>query len=379
MAVYIVYRSFDQGPTGKYLKRFEDDTVLDWFCRHWDHLAIEDRELADERLAKVLGCDGWFMWNPFWYAAEQEIPKPATSAALLALLRDHLEDDTFKGTAHALQVLTEEDGEGGALYYLDDHFVKRSRGRAAYLLLEDWRLPGGHGAGSFLSPVRTLELPRGGTGPGTTFVVNLERESKYPLDMDLLGAYRIEGVRLPELAQYLCRVPPATPEFRWHMRFRQLPALMLAGVELGDPTDEAFLRAIRDEPGAVVHWSAWSDWRQEQDREPPGIRLLRGALERLARLPGRLQDEHSRDSDVGAACRELIELEQRHRDELRTTTHSLIHVEEHLAQICLDGSWTDEPYFGQWLFFDDLWASAHPDLAGAILRFALRWDVLSPD
>jgi hypothetical protein len=64
---------------------------------------------------------------------------------------------------------------------------------------------------------------------------------------------------------------------------------------------------------------------------------------------------------------------------LRTTLHSLIHVEEHLAQMCLDGSWTDEPYFGQWIFFDDLWASAHADLANAILHFAARWDVLTPE
>ena len=65
MPVYFAYRSFDLGPTGKYLKRFEDDTVLEWFRRHWKHLAIEDADLADERLTEVLGCDSWFLWNPF--------------------------------------------------------------------------------------------------------------------------------------------------------------------------------------------------------------------------------------------------------------------------------------------------------------------------
>jgi hypothetical protein len=52
---------------------------------------------------------------------------------------------------------------------------------------------------------------------------------------------------------------------------------------------------------------------------------------------------------------------------------------EHLVQACVDGSGTADPYYGQWYFFDDVWASAQPDLANALLRFASRWDVLSPD
>jgi len=183
MPVYFAYRDFDLGPTGKYLKQFDDDTVLDWFRRHWEHLAIEEREQADERLTEVLGCDGWFLWNPFQMAAAEGLPPPESDEALMGLLRRCMGDDNFAGSPHSLQVFTEEDGEGGA----------------------------------------------------------------------------------------------------------------------------------------------------------------------------------------------------HHRSELRTTHHSLIQVDDHLAQACLDVSWTDDPYFSQWLVFDDLWASAHPDLANAILRFAARWDVLSGD
>ena len=59
MPVWFAYRSFDHGPTGKHLKRFEDDTVLDWFRSHWDHLAIEDREVSDERLAAIVDAFGF--------------------------------------------------------------------------------------------------------------------------------------------------------------------------------------------------------------------------------------------------------------------------------------------------------------------------------
>jgi hypothetical protein len=57
---------------------------------------------------------------------------------------------------------------------------------------------------------------------------------------------------------------------------------------------------------------------------------------------------------------------------------------EHLAQIGVhSGTWQyiagpgKTPLFQQWIFFDDLWAAAHPALANGILRFAQRWDVLS--
>ena len=46
--------------------------------------------------------------------------------------------------------------------------------------------------------------------------------------------------------------------------------------------------------------------------------------------------------------------------------------------MCIDGSHKEEagPYFGQWILFDDQWASAHPELADALLTWCARWDVL---
>jgi hypothetical protein len=380
MPVYFAYRSFDLGPTGKYLKRFEDDTVLGWFRRHWDQLAVEDIEEADRRLTEALGCDGWFLWNPFRMAAEAKLPPPESDEALLGLIRACMGDHPFVGSPHCLQVFTEDDGEGGALYYFDGRFLEESGESAAYLLHDDWRLPSGPAEEGHVPSVATEALLPEGRGPGATYIIILERESKYPLEDDLRGGYRIEGVRLPELARHFCRRPPKTgTDHDWPGYLRRLPALVLGGVEAADPLEGAFLREVKATPGDAVHWAAWSDWRLERGGEPPGISLLRDAFGRLARFPGPLQDRLPTDTDLDTACRRLIEMEVRHRDELRTTLHSLIHVEDHLAQMCLDTSWSDEPYFGQWIFFDDLWAGAHPDLADAILRFAAQWDVLSPD
>jgi hypothetical protein len=57
---------------------------------------------------------------------------------------------------------------------------------------------------------------------------------------------------------------------------------------------------------------------------------------------------------------------------------SRVHVEEHLAQLCLhaDKAYSHDEWH-QWYFFDDLWAGAHPTIAEALLRYGKRWDVLS--
>jgi hypothetical protein len=62
-------------------------------------------------------------------------------------------------------------------------------------------------------------------------------------------------------------------------------------------------------------------------------------------------------------------------------SRSQIQVEDHLAQFCVNWVAPGNKYgpeeFFRWILFDDLWASAHPDLADSILRYVNRWNVLS--
>lgn len=56
----------------------------------------------------------------------------------------------------------------------------------------------------------------------------------------------------------------------------------------------------------------------------------------------------------------------------REPGRSLIRCGDHMAQMAIhmDG------YFGyrQWYLFDDIWAGAHPDLAGSLMRYGAHWD-----
>jgi hypothetical protein len=372
MPVWHVYRSFDVPPTGKHLRRFDDDTLLDWFRRNWAYLAVANRNLADQRLREVLGYGGWPLDRPFVRSAEEGLPPPESIEDVLARMRASFgNEDVSSSSPHVLEMMTEDDGEGGAVYFFDGHFLKKSGFRAAYLLHDDWRLPSGSGAGGFNPTAETIELEPGGDGTGATYAVFLMRESKYPID-DLQPAWRIDGIRLPDLARHLLAEPLNAPCPGY---LRLLPALAFAGVSLPEPMDGAFLSAVRTDPSDAASWAAWNDWRAERGAEPPGISLLREAFARMARLPGWIQDELTRKSSTQA----LLEMETKHRGELRQAPKSLLHGEEHLLQMCLDGSHRDEagPYFGQWILFDDLWAGAHPELADALLTWCARWDVLT--
>jgi hypothetical protein len=371
MPVWHVYRSFDVAPTGKHLRRFDDDTVLEWFQRNWGYLAVGDRDLADQRLVEVLGYGGWPLFMPFIRSAEQGLPPPKSIEDVLVRMRDRFGDENVSSSSpHVLEMMTEDDGEGGAVYFFDGHFLKASGSRAAYLLHDDWRLPSGSGAGGFTPTAETKELEPVGDGPGATYALFLVRESKYPID-DLEPAYCIDGVRLPDLARHLLAAPP--PDSAGYLRL--LPALAFAGVSLPEPMDEVFLSAVRTDSSDAASWAAWNDWRAERGEEPPGIALLRAAFARMARLPGSLQDQLFRNWSAQA----LLEMETKHRDQLRPTPKSLLSGEDHLIQMCLDGSHSDDPgpYFSQWILFDDLWASAHPELADALLTWSARWDVLT--
>jgi hypothetical protein len=153
---------------------------------------------------------------------------------------------------HVLEMMTEDDGEGGAVYFFDGHFLKESGSRAAYLLHDDWRLPSGCGAGGFTPTAKTKDMEPAGDGPGATYAVFLVRESKYPID-DLRPAYCIDGVRLPGLVGHLFAAPP-DDVFAGYLRL--LPVLAFAGVSLREPMDEAFLSAIRTDPSDTLSWAA---------------------------------------------------------------------------------------------------------------------------
>ncbi|MCI0460728.1 MAG: TIGR02996 domain-containing protein [Gemmataceae bacterium] len=58
MSVHFAFRSPNLEPAGKYVKRFDDETVLDWFAARWGWTSIADEEALERRVNRALGCKG---------------------------------------------------------------------------------------------------------------------------------------------------------------------------------------------------------------------------------------------------------------------------------------------------------------------------------
>jgi uncharacterized protein (TIGR02996 family) len=384
MAVYFVYRCHYAGPTEKYVKRFEEDTVLDWFRTHWNHLATTDRRAAHTRVKEVLGQSVYGFSSLFHAAGEHSLPPPETDDQLRSYLEQHLHvEGELLFSPHVLQVLTDDDELQMAYFFFDDHYLAQHHRLASFLLHEDWKLPAGAGSGTFEPAVRLGKFEPGGQGQGVTYAVYLVYYDSGNLDLE--GPFRIQGVRMPDLARHLLRATPTggfPHKGGWELEPRLLRAALASRDEALPDMEQAFLRDIHSSPSEDLAWNAYSDWLMDRGQPAAGLVLLERALRQVARYPlariGGGKWSHLLLGTPEAAARELKDVVGKPGKSTHQPDRSLVRVDEHIAQLCLHTDrWGDVHLYHQWIYFDDLWASAHPDLANAILRFAGRWDVLT--
>lgn len=250
-----------------------------------------------------------------------------------------------------------------AVLVFDDHYRAANPGKADFLLLPDWQLPGGESddPAPDLSAIRTDPVEPRGDGEGVLYAFREAPGSDNLLDKnDCDRVCRVEGVQLPDLARYaLCHKQDEGADGYCYALIELRDALLAL---LTNPTgeDTGFLIAIRDQPAELTHWDAYSDWLVERDQPPAGLHLLGQAL-------------HSANFPKG-------------RDS-RNPAFDRFKVTPHMAQACKhEGRWYRKPMtdeitrhdtFAQFIFFDDRWAAAHPALAAGVLTFASRWDVLT--
>jgi uncharacterized protein (TIGR02996 family) len=385
VAVHFVYRHPIESPAGKYVVHFPDDTVLTWFQRHWSHLVTADEDVVD-RLDQ-LGCLAWDLYTLFEAAARHNLGPPASDDQLREYLERYLK---VKGMVHcrphAIQVLTDNDEVMLSYFFFDDHFLEKYGERVSFLLLEHWQLPGGAGPGGFRPDVTTLPVRPAGQGEGTTYLVTSTVYARAYLD-DLGDSHRIEGIRLPELARYLAL---SSPRKAWPFELALIRCQLLTPPPGADERERPFLEELQAQRPDETPWMVYSDWLVDHGQPPAGTTLLRRALEQVPRLP--LQWLHQDDQ-----CRWALTYNRSIEGTRKSIAARLpplsqdyplqshVHAEEHLAQVCIyvpEGTEPEEPEcdgfrWHQWYFFDDLWASAHPALANALLAFGRRWDLLS--
>jgi uncharacterized protein (TIGR02996 family) len=347
MTVHFVSRSHYDGPTGLHHRRFDDATVVDWFRNRWEGINSDER--ADRRGQQLLGTRVYSFWKLFTGIEDQALPPPRTMRALAESLEEAgLYINEIRTSPGLLQVFTDDDEIELAYYFFDDSYLAKHGARAAYLLHGDWKMPPDVGAGGFKPAERTQRVGKG-KGDGTTYLVFHDVWDSGNLT-DIEGGYRIDGVRLPGLVQYLTRNEPPDVGCSFHYDMKALRSQLLPEGKKAKAPEDPFLFAIREAPDDDGRWGVFSDWLEERGERSAGVFMLERALRGVSRQP----------------------LES-YPNWKFNPKKSLIQVEDHVAVLCRNVS---PKCFHQWYFFDDLWAAAHPDLANGLLRYARRWDVL---
>jgi uncharacterized protein (TIGR02996 family) len=347
MTVHFVYRN-QQGPTGLFHRRFQEATVLDWFANHWE--GFLDWESAYEHVIDLLGCSVYGFHRLFEAIAVDALAPPRTARRLQeALERANMIHTEVHVSTHCVQAATDDDETELAWYFVDDAYLAQKGPRASYLLRDDWRLPAEAGAGGFRPTVKTTRAGKR-RGEGTTYLVFHDFWDSGNLT-DLEGGYRIDGIRLPELARYLLTNEVPDLGCCFHYDVPLLKQCLLPKVARVRTEEQALLRAIAESPADDAAWNVLHDWLQDHGGRSAGAHLLERALREVTK------------SQVGSYSGWEFDPKK-----------SRVQVEEHVAVLCRHVH--EDNLYHQWYFFDDLWASAQPDLANAILRYAARWDVL---
>ena len=256
---------------------------------------------------------------------------------------------------HLFQVCSMYDDMDFSLHFFDDHFAARHPERVTFPLWEQQTLPDQvlSEPGRFVWRGTLNEIEPRANGVGDVYLIFIVVESRAWLE-ELYGAFRLRGLRLPELAGYLQSVRPQAFEQRSLGTTR----------ELADwPTALCLLR--------------WAAMQSALDVDLESI---------LARLDGwdphQILDHLDRVALAGdwQTCEQgwheaVANLEGADLHGWKYTREpTFIQSAPHFAQLGFtdqhSSSWNTETYNTQWYLFDDLWAASHPDMATSLLHWA---------
>lgn len=192
MKIYFAYRT-GYLPNTRHLKVFEANSILEWFQTHWYILTDSKSDAYAELLGiRVYGIP---LWND-----EEEIPVPESISELRESIEQYAYCEEVKGNASCLQVLTDDDEIELAWHFFDEGYVNRYPEKTSLWLTPTLPIDFGTN-GLKLANKTSLVLPKG-TGQGTVYYASSSIYDSSNLE-GLEGIYRIDGIRLPQLLDYL--------------------------------------------------------------------------------------------------------------------------------------------------------------------------------
>lgn len=399
--VHFVCRSQYEAPLGHRIVRFQEPDVLTWFQNHWigndegwlrdpslrDHLPddlppsdwddADYQELYYQRTLSLFG--GKVMgFNAIWDAMRTWGSAPTDLEYLETFLSTfHYPEGEMTFHPHALQTITDDDQIDIAWYLFDDEFANAHPERISYLLHPTWDFPSTSSAseGSLLTTdsLRKLDI-KPGLGKGATYCVFLSATDGETLN-DITGTFRVDGVRLPEFSDHLCRQSVSLKTTKWDWLAPTWPEEL---IQL-----RAFLLSKPDKSLSEVIGEADCETLYRRLSFPRGLLDFRYEEKNPSVLTGNRQD----CEDDWQRLREFLKTrtEEAHSSWRRTEHPPLVQATPHFTQVRFRSHYSTKKeltWSHQWnqtwacLFFDDLWAGAHPKIAESLLHYGGSWRLL---
>src|SRR5262249_21964494 len=157
-------------------------------------------------------------------------------------------------TADTIQVATDDDEVGLAMYWFTDAFAQKHPHRVAYLLREDRQLPGALGPGGFKPKPGVHRVGRRGRGDKALYVVSEDGGECDRLD-DRAPPIKVPGRRVPDVVPWLLGLTESEAEglvgsvVRLHAPLRRL-------LDQGEGLERSFRQALAEAPADVATWGA---------------------------------------------------------------------------------------------------------------------------
>ena len=368
MATYLVHRCHYDNPSEKSIKKFDDETVLDWFRNRWQKYSDPFEGLTQE-IGKIYGLS-----SIFENAGEHGLPAPETDAQLSAYVDQHLYSEGEKSyRAHYLEVSTDDDELQECYFLFDNEFLQADSNAKdlAFLMHTNWELPTKATKptnNEAFEPANKF-LRAGPTGSGTGAVYFGLSECVDSSNLDPVKPFVFKGVRLAEFP-YLMFEKYADES--WPLELRLLRSQMFYRMqEL--PDDERYLvEEIHKQPSNADSWSVYGDWLLENGRPPLHMTILNRAFQGVRQLETGCYDAQLARAKWPKPEEEVKKILS--VDSPKTK----IAISEHLAQACLfyatfNYSTRSPDIYHQWWLFDDLWAAENEDLAQGLIKFCVDW------
>jgi len=192
MKIYFTYRSA-YIPNSRHVKVFEGNSVLSWFQQNWDLLSGENDE--DKKLLGTY-VYGFPISN---YKDGLKVPAPETISELKDKISKYVYSNEVLADEHCLQVFTDDDEIQLVWQVFDEDFAKANMDKVSLWLAEDLPTDFAPVPNEKIKGKATKIKPKANKSGTTYFLLANIYDSDNLADA---GAYKIEGLRIPDLPEY---------------------------------------------------------------------------------------------------------------------------------------------------------------------------------